>query len=259
MIPFKRHTIFCLILFAVLYTVEFQKRGLPHAHILVFLHQDDKHPEAIDIDKIISAEIPKKENNHRLYKAVENYMMHGPCGSANYASPCMDNGKCTKHFPKRFNNETTLDGDGYPLYKRQENGESIEKGGTLLDHRYVVPYNPWLLLKYEAHINVEWCNQHRSIKYLFKYVNKGNDRITISFYENKENGESERSIDEITQYYDCRYISACEATWRIFAFPINHREPGVERLSFHLPDEQTIVFEDDDPIDSVLDRCGDFF
>lgn len=43
---------------AYIFTIEFQKRGLPHAHILITLHPDNKlmTPEAID--KYISAEIP---------------------------------------------------------------------------------------------------------------------------------------------------------------------------------------------------------
>lgn len=32
------------------------------------------------------------------------------------------------------------------------------------------------------------------------------------------------------------------------------REPVVERLLFHLPNQQPIVFEDDDPVDHVVDR-----
>ncbi|XP_075099153.1 uncharacterized protein LOC142176018 [Nicotiana tabacum] len=55
-------------------------------------------------------------------------------------------------------------------------------------------------------------------------------------------------------YCDCRYISPCEAAWRIFKFSIHHREPSVERLSFHLPNNQTVIFSDDDPIDAVVNR-----
>ena len=58
-------------------------------------------------------------------------------------------------------------------------------------------------------------------------------------------------------YYGCRYISPCEAGWRIFFFPINYQDPGIERLSFHLPQEQAVVFEDDDLIDSFINWCGE--
>lgn len=117
----------------------------------------------------------------------------------------------------------------------------------------MVSHNRFLLLKYGAHINVEWCNQSRSIKYLFKYVNKGNDRVTAAFSQSM-NEEDSSNIDEINMYYDCRYISSCEAAWRILEFPIHHREPPVERLAFHLQDEQNVIFSDDDPIDAVANR-----
>ncbi|XP_019183233.1 PREDICTED: uncharacterized protein LOC109178135 [Ipomoea nil] len=61
-------------------------------------------------------------------------------------------------------------------------------------------------------------------------------------------------VDEINMYYDCRYISACEAAWRLFSFEVQYRTPPVERLSFHLPDCQSVVFQDDDTIDHVLNR-----
>ncbi|XP_019173558.1 PREDICTED: uncharacterized protein LOC109169137 [Ipomoea nil] len=61
-------------------------------------------------------------------------------------------------------------------------------------------------------------------------------------------------VDEINIYYDCRYISACEAAWRLFSFEVQYRTPPVERLSFHLPDCQSVVFQDDDTIDQVLNR-----
>ena len=59
-------------------------------------------------------------------------------------------------------------------------------------------------------------------------------------------------VDEIKQYYDCRYLSPCESVWRTFAFDIHHHWPLVTRLSFHLPCEQSILFKDHNGIDNVL-------
>jgi hypothetical protein len=85
----------------VIYTIEFQKRRLPHAHILIFLKDKDKYPEPSQIDRIISAEIPDKDEDTEAFAAVENFMMHGPCGEANQKSPCMMDHNCTKHFQKK--------------------------------------------------------------------------------------------------------------------------------------------------------------
>ncbi|XP_025625167.1 uncharacterized protein [Arachis hypogaea] len=240
---------------AVIYTIEFQKRGLPRAHILLFLAQEHKFPGPDDIDNIISAEIPDQTLDPEYYQAVKAFMMHGPCGIANKNSPCMENGVCTRHFPKKFVEFTTIDQNGYPLYRRRNDGHTIEVSGIHLDNRYVVPHNKFLLMKYGAHINVEWCNQSRSIKYLFKYVNKGSDRVTASFYSTSTLPNSNSIIDEVKMYYDCRYISPCESAWRIFAFDIHYRRPSVERLSFHLPDEQPVIFEDQDNLQRTVDKA----
>ncbi|XP_020985850.2 uncharacterized protein LOC110274852 [Arachis duranensis] len=212
---------------------------------------DDKYPTGEEIDQIISAEIPDREKDPVYFDAVEKHMMHGPCGNFRKQSPCMENGKCIRHFPKIFVDETTVDEDGYPLYRRRDDGRIINKSGVDLDNCYVVPHNRFLLLRYGAHINVEWCNQSRSIKYLFKYVNKGNDRVTTAFYKSVGEDVESDEIDEISMYYDCRYISPCEAVWRIFGYSIHYRDPSVVRLGFHLPDEQNVIFKDHDNLDEV--------
>lgn len=78
----------------MMHVIEFQKRGLPHMHMLIWLHPNDR-PHRIDrIDSLVSAEIPDKETDPLGYNAVNNYMIHGPCGTDYSYSPCMLNGKC---------------------------------------------------------------------------------------------------------------------------------------------------------------------
>ncbi|XP_042035336.1 uncharacterized protein LOC121781700 [Salvia splendens] len=187
------------------------------------------------------------------YENVKEYMVHGPCGVVRKSSPCMRNGRCSKYFPKKFVGATTFDDEGYPIYKRRDSGRVIMKDGMPLDNRYIVPHNRALLMKYGGHVNVEWCNQSRSIKYLFKYINKGHDRVTTSFFQFGANG-SDQLQDEISLYYDCKYISSCEAAWRILGFEIQYKDPSIERLSFHLPNEQSVIFYERESLDNVLNR-----
>lgn len=236
-----------------MYTVEFQKRGLPHAHILLWLHGEDKLKTARDIDRLISAELPDPTIYPKLSDIVNNFMIHGPCGFGFPKSPCMgDDKKCTKYFPKSFHQFTSIDDDGYPKYRRRDTGLSVEKKGVKLDNRHVVPYNPQLLMRYQGHVNIEYCNKSNSIKYLFKYVNKGPDRAKLEICQDNEQTGQPEVIDEIKQYYDCRYVSPCEAVWRTFAFDIHHHWPPVQRLTFHLPNQQRLLFKNNDSIKKVV-------
>ncbi|XP_058742589.1 uncharacterized protein LOC131625469 [Vicia villosa] len=240
---------------AYMYTIEFQKRGLPHAHILIFLHPSSKYPTPADIDRIISAEIPNKDTDEELYNLVKSHMIHGPCGNAFRNSTCMKEGKCSKYFPKDFRRDTIVDQDGYPVYRRRDNGHTVSKNGIEIDNRFVVPYNAKLLLKYRAHINMEWCNQSTSVKYLFKYINKGYDRITAAIVMNEDGSVSQHeTVDEIKQYIDCRYVSPSEAAWRIYGFSIHGRKPAVERLHFHGEGQNSVFYTDVSPITKVLDK-----
>ena len=84
-------------------------------------------------------------------------MIHGPCGLSNKSAACMRDGNCSKRSPKEFSCVSSTANDGYPNYRRKDNGRSVQVGKAVLNNRWVVPYNPFLLLKYNAHINVEIC------------------------------------------------------------------------------------------------------
>ena len=126
---------------AIVYTTEFQKRGLPHMHALIWLHPDDKILDANQVDNIVSAQLPDPDEDPLLYETVTNCMLHGPCGALKPKAPCMVDNKCSKHYPKEFN-ETTIYGEhGYPQYARPNNGRTVRKGDHDYDNRHVVPYH----------------------------------------------------------------------------------------------------------------------
>ena len=80
-----------------MYTIEWQKRGLPHVHCLFRLATKIRPGQ---IDDIISAEIPDPTADPLLFQIVTKQLLHGPCGSVNPRSPCMENGKCQKKLPE---------------------------------------------------------------------------------------------------------------------------------------------------------------
>ena len=230
-----------------MYSIEWKKRGLPHAHILIWLKDKIKSDQ---IDSVISAELPDPQQDPQLFEIIIKNMVHGPCGSVNRNSPCMKDGKCTKKYPRQLLHDTQTGEDGYPLYRRRrpEDGgikakinmkisNSIQE--IEIDNKWVVPYCPLLSRIFQAHINVEYCNSVKSIKYICKYVNKGSDQAMFGF---ERDG---RAIDEVERYQLGRYISSNEAVWRILDFPIHERHPTVVHLALHLENGQRVYFTED--------------
>jgi hypothetical protein len=102
------------------YTIEFQKRGLPHAHILIALQEPFKPVTAADVDKMVSAQLPSPVTERRLFDIITKQMLHVCDGR------CKDNdGNCTKGFPKPFQETTVVTNSGFPKYKRPQGGHYI--------------------------------------------------------------------------------------------------------------------------------------
>ncbi|KAL5560737.1 hypothetical protein UlMin_036948 [Ulmus minor] len=189
---------------AYVYVIEFQKRGLPHAHFLIILKSNSKiiAPEAFDT--FVSAEIPNINQYPYLHSTVIKHMMHGP----------------------------------------------LKVRGHYLDNQWVVPYNPYLLAKFNCHINVEICSTIKAVKYLYKYIYKGHDRI--AFHINSKNNK--KDIDEIQNFQSARWISPPEAVWRIYSFILNENHPSVYTLQLHLENQQLITFKKTDKLNRIIDN-----
>jgi flagellar biosynthesis GTPase FlhF len=217
--------------------IEFQKRGLPHCHMLLILANEDKPRTTQDYDLIVSAQLPDPQTHFEAWQTVSKHMIHGPCGDINPNSPCMvlkDGVKqCSKRYPKQYSHQTSHNQNGYPIYKRPENGRYVSIGDHNIGNRWVVPYNLYFCTKFDAHINVEICSSITSVKYLYKYVYKGHDKSVIQLT---------RDNDEITKYLDSRYVSSIEASWRLFSFDLHYINPTIYRLAIHLENEQTVCF-----------------
>jgi hypothetical protein len=107
------------------YVVEFQKRGLPHAHFLLIMREKYKYTCTKQYDRIISVELPDKHKYPELYKMAIKYMMHRPCGILNKNCPCTKNrSSCKNQYPRPFNEATIQVKDSYPLYRRCNEGQT---------------------------------------------------------------------------------------------------------------------------------------
>jgi len=240
------------------WTIEYQKRGLPHVHLLLFLktHAQFLTPEYID--RFISVELPTEDDviGEQLRELIQNTIVHTHCVGGNGNFSCMKDlnpavvTSCHKGYPHALIEETTIAENGYPQYRRWNTDRSFDipvpgSEGTLttvIDNSGVVPDNPNLSLRYNSHINVEVCGLVQDVKNIDKYIYKGSDKATVSV-------ESEH--DEIRRYLHGRYLGPTEPVWHQFEFAIHDKQPPVTHLSLHLPGPQPVYYVGHDDPDRI--------
>ncbi|MBW0509324.1 hypothetical protein O181_049039 [Austropuccinia psidii MF-1] len=213
------------------YTIEFQKRGLPHAHIIMILAESSIPKTVREIDAVVCAEIPDQEQEKDLFSIVTKTMLHAPCEEGSH---CWTNRGCKWGYPKPYAAETSISNDAYPVYRRRQ-GSSFKCGSHVYTNQDVIPYNKYLLLRYQCHANVEIPYGIKALKYLYKYICKGEDRSALNL----------EADDETNSFVNGRYIGPSEASWRLFQFHMSGREPAIQRLSLHLEDKQLVYFRDE--------------
>ena len=147
----------------IIHCVEFQKRGLPHAHILVKYASDCTDPS--DIDSVISAEMPSDAADAQLVLKFMTHHHPPPNKPASkYCQRELDNGErhCRFNYPQPIVETTYSDHAGRVHYRRRTEHDA-----------WIVPYNIELLRKFQCHLNVEAANSSHLFQYIFKYIHKG--------------------------------------------------------------------------------------
>ena len=208
--------------------VEFQKRGYPHCHLVL---RTNAVVTAEYVDKVVSAELPKYEDDPEMFYLVSKYMLHR-C-SPNYCrSQVTSDGKCKKYYQKDFCNETLVVDGERVKYKRREHKRKWFYGKHPLNNKYIVPYSPILLKKFQCHMNVEIVNSTMALKYITKYITKGEPTLKYKPVGDK--------YDEIEEHFMSRYLTAFKAGWNLMKYEMSKASHSVMNLHVHLPEEEKI-------------------
>ena len=242
---------------------EFQKRGMPHAHISLRLGpaKDDKSKKSIKItaqlvDDWVSTRLFYHEEcplwiseyasqndesqetldhcfnrrdctcvAHELGRKVKKTMCHTKCDPVRCQR---EDGTCKRGYPKLagvdVSQRTWCDARGYWHSKRLYASDA-----------YVVAYNRALLLRYDAHINVEVSGTVKIICYLKKYMTKLPDCSRTSVKKVLRNPGQ-----ELMDWQKLRHTSVCEACMRMRDIDLNNSSIGCTQIFAHKPGEHSV-------------------
>jgi hypothetical protein len=93
------------------------------------------------------------------------------------------------------------------------------------------------------------------MKYLFKYIYKGHDRVCITIGDATV-ADNNGAVDKIKYYKDARWVTPPEALWRIFGFDLSESDPPMVQLQLHLPSMNMVGYQQNQNIEDVLNRQG---
>jgi hypothetical protein len=141
---------------AFVWRIEYQKRGLPHAHILVWTDFDTQDIDAVDaVINIRYTKNPPFFNDQGMVsdfrQLIDAYQIH-------HHSKCcrLPNSKCRSGSPQEMAGHTRTRGRNYHFARDAEEGN-------------IVPHNPSLPAFFRAHHCLEVIHSERCIGYVLKH------------------------------------------------------------------------------------------
>ena len=202
--------------------LEFQARGAPHVHSLVWLKERVKLET---LSKTLFASMPSEETP-KLKNLVNGPMVH-TC-DVNRCKRGIPTALCRYGFPKPASTMTHINEEGQLVLKRTQSDANI------------VEYSPNFLLKWggHCHINVLRTKENprcspNAVYYIVKYNFKAEPSLRIQMKDESSNFRTA---------FQGRVISAEEAITKIYSYDYYGSDIASEYISLKPPESRKALF-----------------
>ena len=227
---------------------EVQGRGSLHAHIMLWIHEDDivdrvcneitaHKPGTTRADGLNEAPPISDTYARKIHDQVIQKQVHD-CGR-DLCKGC--NGRCKLGFPYKVQretepqfNETTL---RYEYYRPRKTD------------RNVVPYHPLVLLLWGAHMNIQKVTNCTWTFYLLKYVNKmePHGNMTLDAAAAKALGIQDMTLEQLkcaAGMFISKPVSVTEAVMHLLGHSILTKSPSLSctYIGTQTPNQRACIF-----------------
>ena len=108
------------------YIIEFQKRDLSHAYILIIAYLDDDITQD-NINDVVQVIISNREEDSMLYELITKHMIHKNCQDKKNVVCHDKKERCTKLFSKSQSNVSDINHlFDYSQYRRSQREKMLE-------------------------------------------------------------------------------------------------------------------------------------
>lgn len=221
--------------------IEFQNRGSPHLHMVVYLEHCPKFdtPEGLQhIDKTCSCDLPPEEDEE-LRQLVKK------CQTHRHTPTCKKNStvNCRFGFPRQECSETKI--------VAHSSEEFIRSNGRIVllkrrkEDQWINSYNPTLLRLWKGNMDIQPCGSNEAIAYyIAKYVSKTEPAgveptvaRAIREIRREDSTTSTKLFKICMRILKERQVSSCECAYRLCHLPLRDSSRICVFLNTRKPEE----------------------
>src|SRR5271154_5268824 len=230
--------------------VEFQNRGSPHLHMVVWIDSHlsfDTEEGILQLEKVCTCELPT--DDLELYDLVKKCQIH------RHSHTCTKNytaTNCRFSFPRQVCTETCI--------VAHSSDDFIRSGGRIcllkrsIDEQWINNYNRKLLRVWKGNMDIQPCGSNEGIAfYVAKYISKSEPtELNISVAKAIQQIQREESNVSRKLFKICmrimreRQVSACECAFRLCHLNLRNSSRKCVFLNSRKPEQRYKVLKFDE-------------